>query len=176
MAQPKSLRKQLETESKKYAKKVAASDKKVAEAMIYGAEWWNLHALASVDQYEKDLTDAYVAKYGSHDPGIRLQIKKTARLWQMRDRLAAELDMENSFMRMAQGSMKQMKFEIDQRLLLLEKFDRTLTADLTAIGLNFNAQSAQPKDDTKNQPSDEDALISFLKAAQKDMNDIPDIK
>ena len=164
MKDQKSLRKKLDVEAKKYAKRVAAGDKKIAEAVIYGAAWWNTESLAPIEAYEKELTDAYLSKYGQQDPGIRLQIKKTARLWQMRDRLAAELDMENSFMRMAQGSMKQMKFEIDQRLLLLEKFDRSLTTDLTAIGLNFNASSAAaqpPKED------DEDAMLAFYKNAKK---------
>ena len=164
MNDKKSLRKKLETEAKKYAKKVAAGDKKIAEAVVYGAEWWNTQSVAPVASYEKELTDAYIAKYKTQDPGIRLQIKKTARLWQMRDRLAAELDLENSLMRMAQGSMKQMKFEIDQRLLLLEKFDRSLTIDLTAIGLNFNASNAAPqppKDD------EDDAMINFYKSAKK---------
>lgn len=166
MTNPKSLRKQLEAEAKKYAKKVAASDKRVAEAVVYGAEWWNTQSLAPLAAYEKDLTDAYVAKYGSDDPGIRLQIKKTARLWQMRDRLAAELDMEGSFMRLAQGSMKQMKYEVDQRLLLLERFDRSLTTDLTAIGLNFNAGKAN-KDTLPPTDDDSDPLLDFYKKAKK---------
>lgn len=164
MKDQKSLRKKLDAEAKKYAKRVAAGDKKIAEAVIYGAEWWNTASLAPIDAYEKELTEAYLAKYGQQDPGIRLQIKKTARLWQMRDRLAAELDMENSFMRMAQGSMKQMKFEIDQRLLLLEKFDRSLTTDLTAIGLNFNASSQAPKQTNEDE---EDAMLAFYKNAKK---------
>jgi len=164
MKDQQSLKKKLDAEAKKYAKKVAAGDKKIAEAVVYGAEWWNTQSLSSIEAYEKDLTDAYIAKYKTQDPGIRLQIKKTARLWQMRDRLAAELDMEGSFMRMAQGSMKQMKFEIDQRLLLLEKFDRSLTVDLTAIGLNFNSSNTSqqpPKDD------EDDAMLAFYKNAKK---------
>ena len=83
----------------------------------------------------------------------------------MRDRLAAELDMEASFMRMNQGSMKQMKFEVDQRLVLLEKFDRTLTADLTAIGLNFTSgtsSSATPKEDDGTS-----GMMEFYKNAKK---------
>ena len=160
-----SLKKQLDAEAKRYAKKNAASDERVIEAFTDGAKWWNDAAADSIEEYEKNLTEAYVAKHGTEDPGIRLYIKKTARLWQMRDRLAAELDMEASFMRMNQGSMKQMKFEVDQRLVLLEKFDRTLTADLTAIGLNFTSgtgSSATPKEDDGTS-----GMMEFYKNAKK---------
>lgn len=160
-----SLKKQLDAEAKRYAKKNAASDERVIEAFVDGAKWWNDAAADSIEEYEKNLTEAYVAKHGSEDPGIRLYIKKIARLWQMRDRLAAELDMEASFMRMNQGSMKQMKYEVDQRLVLLEKFDRTLTADLTAIGLNFTqgtSSAAGPKEDDGTS-----GMLEFYKNAKK---------
>lgn len=165
MATNRTLIKKLEAEAKKYAKKNAAGDSNIMEAVVYGARWWSQASIQEIEEYEKNLLDAYVAKHGSDDPGIRLYIKKTARLWQMRDRLAAELDMENSFLRMNQGSMKQMKYEVDGRLTLLEKFDRTLTADLTAIGLNFTAQSgggSSPKDDDES-----DAMLEFYKNAKK---------
>lgn len=164
MIQKKSLKKQLEAEAKKYAKANAAGDKRVQEAVVYGGEWWCTHAGQSMAEYEDDLTKAYIEKYGDADLGIRLQIRKTSRLWHTRDRLAAELDNQDSFIRMAQGSMKQMKYEIDPRLLLLEKYERDLTNDLTAIGLNFTASNAKP-----NQPSDDedDAMLAFYKNAKK---------
>jgi len=159
----KTLRDQLDTAAKKYAKKEAAGDERVAEAYVYGAKWWNRNARKPVEEYEKDMTAALLDRNGEVSPWEKLQIKKTARLWYNRDRLADELDMEDSFMRFGQGSTKQMTETVDPRLTLLEKFDRTLTADLTAIGLNYNSTPSKIKENTKKGISDDDPMAVFYK-------------
>jgi hypothetical protein len=52
----------------------------------------------------------------------------------------------------------------------LEKFDRTLTADLTAIGLNYNATPSKIKEDTKRGVSENDTLTNTLAATREEMN------
>ena len=145
----KTLRDQLAAASKKYAAKEAAGDERVEAAVVYGAKWWSSHSRKAVAEYEKELTDALLDRNGVVSLWEKLQIKKTARLWMNRDRLADELDMEPTLMRFSQGSTRQIKEDVDPRLTLLEKFDRTLTADLTAIGLNYNATPSKMVEPTK---------------------------
>lgn len=167
----KTLKEALNTAAKKWAKQEAAGDERVIEAYIKGAKWWMTNARKAIAEYEKDMTAALIDRNGAISPWEKLQIKKTARLWYNRDRLADELDMEESFMRLGQGSTKQLTETIDPRLTLLEKFDRTLTADLTAIGLNYNATPSKIKEDTKRGVSENDTLTNTLAAARDDMND-----
>ena len=145
----KTMREQLDAEAKKWAARYAAGNERAAEAVVYGAKWWSRNARKSLAEYEKEMTDALLDRNGVVSPWEKLQIKKTARLWMNRDRLADELDMEPSFMRFGQGSTKQLTENVDPRLTLLEKFDRTLTADLTAIGLNYNATPSKMLEQTK---------------------------
>ena len=135
----KTLKEQLEAAARKWAKQEAAGDERAAEGYVQGAKWWQTNTRKVLREYEKDLTEAIEDRNGKVSPWEKLQVKKTARLWYNRDRLADELDMEPTFMRQGFGSTGQMTETIDPRLTLLEKFDRTLTADLEALGLNYNA-------------------------------------
>lgn len=167
----KNLRESLNAAATKWAKQEAAGDERVQEAYVRGAKWWMTNARKAISEYEKDMTAALIDRNGDISPWERLQVRKTARLWYNRDRLADELDMEESFMRFGQGSTKQLTETIDPRLTLLEKFDRTLTADLTAIGLNYNATPSKIKEDTKRGASENDTLNQTLAATREEMND-----
>lgn len=145
----KTLREQLAAAAKKWAAKEAAGDSRVADAVMYGAKCWSRISRKAVSEYEQELTSALMDRNGVVSPWEKLQIKKTARLWMYRDRLADELDLEPSLMRHGMGSTKQLTENVDPRLTLLEKFDRTLTADLTAIGLNYNATPSKMLENTK---------------------------
>lgn len=104
----KTLKEALNTAAKKWAKQEAAGDERVIEAYIKGAKRWMTNARKAIAEYVKDMTEALIDRNGAISPWEKLQIKKTARLWYNRDRLADELDMEESFMRLGQGSTKQL--------------------------------------------------------------------
>lgn len=175
MAQKK-IKDQMEAAGRKWAKENAAGDERVFDAWCAAARWWNKNAQKSTAQYVKDIEAAIIDREGKVKPFLQLQIHKTARLWQMRDRLAAELDMEDSFMMFGIGSTKQMTQTIDPRLTSLEKLERTLTSDLAALGLNYNANPTRIRENAKRGADDEkDELKSLIDAAKNNVADIPDI-
>lgn len=172
----KAIREQLDIDARKYVKQ-ENGDQRMTDAILWGAAWWNRHMLKPVKDYEKRIRKAIYDRRKKVDSWLDLQIEKTARLWQMRDRLAAELDEERSFMRIGQGSTMQITENIDPRLTSLEKLERTLTADLTALGLNYNSTVSKMKEDAASGvDAEKDGLANMLTAAKQGMNEIPDFE
>ena len=171
----KAIREQLDIDARKYVRQ-ENGDERMTEAILWGATWWNRHMLKSVKDYEKRIRKAIYERRKTVDSWLDLQIEKTARLWQMRDRLAAELDEERTFMRYGTGSTKQMTETIDPRLTSLEKLERTLTADLTALGLNYNSTVSKMKEDAASGvDTEKDGLTKLLVEARDSMNEVPDM-
>jgi hypothetical protein len=171
----KAIREQLDIDARKYVRQ-ENGDERMTDAILWGAQWWNRHMLKSVKDYEKRIRKAIYERRKTVDSWLDLQIEKTARLWQMRDRLAAELDEERSFMRFGTGSTKQMTETIDPRLTSLEKLERTLTADLTALGLNYNSTVSKMKEDAASGiDTEKDGLTKLLVEARDSMNEVPDM-
>lgn len=171
----KAIREQLDIDARKYVRQ-ENGDERMTDAILWGATWWNRHMLKSVKDYEKRIRKAIYERRKTVDSWLDIQIEKTARLWQMRDRLAAELDEERSFMRFGQGSTMQMTENIDPRLTSLEKLERTLTADLTALGLNYNSTVSKMKEDAASGvDTEKDGLTKLLVEARDSMNEVPDM-
>jgi hypothetical protein len=171
----KAIREQLDIDARKYVRQ-ENGDERMTDAILWGATWWNRHMLKSVKDYEKRIRKAIYERRKTVDSWLDLQIEKTARLWQMRDRLAAELDEERTFMRYGTGSTKQMTETIDPRLTSLEKLERTLTADLTALGLNYNSTVSKMKEDAASgNDTEKDGLTKLLVEARDSMNEVPDM-
>ena len=171
----KAIREQLDIDARKYVRQ-ENGDERMTDAILWGAAWWNRHMLKPVKDYEKRIRKAIYERRKTVDSWLDLQIEKTARLWQMRDRLAAELDEERSFMRFGTGSTKQMTETIDPRLTSLEKLERTLTADLTALGLNYNSTVSKMKEDAASgADTEKDGLTKLLVEARDSMNEVPDM-
>jgi hypothetical protein len=79
-------------------------------------------------------------------------------------------------MRFGTGSTKQMTETIDPRLTSLEKLERTLTADLTALGLNYNSTVSKMKEDAASGvDAEKDGLTKLLVEARDSMNEVPDM-
>ena len=79
-------------------------------------------------------------------------------------------------MRFGQGSTKQMTETIDPRLTSLEKLERTLTADLTALGLNYNSTVSKMKEDAASGvDTEKDGLTKLLVEARDSMNEVPEM-
>ena len=171
----KAIREQLDIDARKYVRQ-ENGDQRIFDAILWGAQWWNRHMLKPVKDYEKRIRKAIYERRKTVDSWLDLQIEKTARLWQMRDRLAAELDEERSFMRFGQGSTKQMTETIDPRLTSLEKLERTLTADLTALGLNYNSTVSKMKEDAASGiDTEREGLSGVINQAKQRLDDIPEL-
>ena len=171
----KAIREQLDIDARKYVRQ-ENGDERMTDAILWGATWWNRHMLKPVKDYEKRIRKAIYERRKTVDSWLDLQIEKTARLWQMRDRLAAELDEERSFMRFGTGSTKQMTETIDPRLTSLEKLERTLTADFTALGLNYNSTVSKMKEDAASGvDTEKDGLTKLLVEARDSMDEVPEM-
>ena len=171
----KAIREQLDIDARKYVRQ-ENGDERMTDAILWGAAWWNRHMLKPVKDYEKRIRKAVYERRKTVDSWLDLQIEKTARLWQMRDRLAAELDEERSFMRFGTGSTMQMTETIDPRLTSLEKLERTLTADLTALGLNYNSTVSKMKEDAASGvDAEKDGLANMLSDARQGMTEVPEL-
>ena len=71
--------------------------------------------------------------------------------------------------------MRQMKQEIDPRLASLEKYERTLEAAFTSIGLTYNATPSKIREDKRRgADSEKDGLMSRIDEVKDTMNDVPD--
>jgi hypothetical protein len=75
------------------------------------------------------------------------------------------------------GSTKQYTENLDPRLSILEKYERTLDACLTSIGLTYNATPSKIKDDKKKGvDTEKDGLSKMLTEANNNMNsEIPEM-
>ena len=79
-------------------------------------------------------------------------------------------------MRFGQGSTKQMTETIDPRLTSLEKLERTLTADLTALGLNYNSTVSKMKEDAASGiDTEREGLSGVINQAKQRLDDIPEL-
>jgi len=171
----KTIREQLEVAAKKYAKQEAAADETVRGAVIYGAKWWQRNGAKNLKEYEHDLTKAHEEVIGPVTFAIKIQIRKVARLWEKVDRLHDELDMEDRFMRFGMGSMKQNTENIDPRLSVLEKYERTLDAVLTSIGLTYNTSPQKVREDKKKgYDAEKEGLKTLIDSARSNSEEIPD--
>ena len=171
----KAIREQLDIDARKYVRQ-ENGDERMTEAILWGATWWNRHMLKPVKDYEKRIRKAIYERRKTVDSWLDLQIEKTARLWQMRDRLAAELDEQRDFMRVGTGSTRQVTENIDPRLTSFEKLERTLTADLTALGLNYNSTVSKMKEDAASGvDAEKDGLTKLLVEARDSMNEVPEL-
>lgn len=171
------MREQLNIAAKKYATQEAAGDERVSDAVIFGAKWWQRNGAKSLKEYEKELTKAHEEIIGKVSFAIQIQIRKVARLWEKVDRLHDELDMVDTFMRLGQGSVKQTVENIDPRLSVLEKFERTLDASLTSLGLTYNATPSKVRDNKKNGIDiEKSGITSIISSAQEGVSEIPDIE
>ena len=164
MTANKNLSQKLSAVAVKYAKQEAAGNEQVRDAVIWGARWWNRMSGKPMATYEKEIREAIEQRRNKVEPWLKLQISKTARLWQLRDRLAAELDEETTLMRSGLGSTKQFIENIDPRLTSLEKLERTLTADLTALGLNYNTTVSKMKESGSDELEEDDPMARYYRS------------
>lgn len=113
-----------------------------------------------------DLRERIITRVGEIEDFIIPQIEATARHLVMHDRLWEEL-METDLQRYATGSMDQVKIEANPLLAQYEKLHRSLTDDLTALGLNYNTTPSKVTENTKKGVDETDPMAAFYSNATK---------
>lgn len=167
----KTIREQLNGAATKWARQEAAGDERVEQAFVEGAQWWQRNGAKNCREYERDLTKAHEEVIGPVTFAIKIQIRKVARLWEKVDRLHDELDMEDRFVRWGLGSTKQPTENLDPRLSILEKYERTLDAVLTSIGLTYNTTPSKVKEEKRKGVDEKDPMAKMMQEAQNALED-----
>ena len=116
-------------------------------------------------KYIEALRTRIETRVGEVEDFLVPMIETTARHQMLHDKMWEEL-MDGDLTRMATGSMEQMKKEVNPLLAQYEKMHRSLTDDLTALGLNYNTTPSKVTENTKKGVDETDPMASFYKNAR----------
>lgn len=98
-------------------------------------------------------------------------IQTTAFNMVVRDKIQTEiLDLKN-FVTLVTGSTGQQKTEVSPLLPHYDKIQRTITQQLTALGLTFDTTPSKVKEDTKKGVDEKDPIFRLLQDAKDAMDE-----
>ena len=103
------------------------------------------------------------------------QVTTCAQTWMMLNRVHRDLMKEKNLVDLVQGSMTQMKNEVNPLLPYYLKLQAELRLQFQSLGLNWNTTPSKIKEDTrKGVDSEKDGLTNLLTSARDSMTEIPD--
>lgn len=112
--------------------------------------------------YELELRRMIKARTGKAcEPWLFPQICTAAANMRMLDRVQEEL-LSGSLVSLTIGSTGQQKNEVNPLLPYYDKLNRTLLAQLEALGLNYNTTPKKVTENTKQGGREQDALANIL--------------
>ena len=98
-------------------------------------------------------------------------IQTTAFNMVVRDKIQTEILDLNNFVSLVTGSTGQQKTEVSPLLPHYNKIQRTITQQLTALGLTFDTTPSKVKEDTKKGVDEKDPIFRLLQDAKDAMDD-----
>lgn len=117
---------------------------------------------SSEHAYELELRRMIKARTGKAcEPWLFPQIRTAAANMRMLDRVQEEL-LSGSLVSLTIGSTGQQKNEVNPLLPYYDKLNRTLLAQLEALGLNYNTTPKKVTENTKQGGREQDALANIL--------------
>lgn len=120
----------------------------------------------TIHGYELELRRMIKARTGKEcEVWLRPQIHTTALNMELIEKVHTEL-MEGNIVTMTAGSMGQAKSEVSPLLPYYDKLNRTLLAQLEALGLNYNTTPRKVTENTKQGGSEQDKLAGLLQGLQ----------
>ena len=130
----------------------------------------------TIGGYENLLINMIEKRTGTEfDEFLLPQVSACAQTWMMLNRVHRDLMKERKLVDMVQGSMTQMKNEVNPLLPYYLKLQAELRLQFQSLGLNWNATPSKIKEDTrKGADSEKDGLMSRIDEVQGTMNDVPD--
>ena len=102
-------------------------------------------------------------------------INTTAYNMVVRDKIQNEILSLKSLIVPVMGSTGQVKNEVSPLLPHYDKIQRTITQQLTAIGLTFDTTPSKVIEDTKKGAEDNDPLVAFYKGSKSSWDALPDM-
>lgn len=120
----------------------------------------------TIHGYELELRRMIKARTGKEcEVWLRPQIHTTALNMELIEKVHTEL-MEGKIVFKTSGSMGQAKSEVSPLLPYYDKLNRTLLAQLEALGLNYNTTPRKVTENTKQGGSEQDKLARLLQGLQ----------
>lgn len=98
-------------------------------------------------------------------------IQTTAFNMVVRDKIQTEILDLNNFVSLVTGSTGQQKTEVSPLLPHYDKTQRTITQQLTALGLTFDTTPSKVKEDTKKGVDEKDPIFRLLQDAKDAMDE-----
>lgn len=98
-------------------------------------------------------------------------IQTTAFNMVVRDKIQTEILDLNNFVTLVTGSTGQQKTEVSPLLPHYDKIQRTITQQLTALGLTFDTTPSKVKEDTKKGVDEKDPIFRLLQDAKDAMDE-----
>lgn len=98
-------------------------------------------------------------------------IQTTAFNMVVRDKIQTEILDLNNFVSLVTGSTGQQKTEVSPLLPHYDKIQRTITQQLTALGLTFDTTPSKVKEDTKKGVDEKDPIFRLLQDAKDAMDE-----
>lgn len=98
-------------------------------------------------------------------------IQSTAFNMVVRDKIQTEILDLNNFVSLVTGSTGQQKIEVSPLLPHYDKIQRTITQQLTALGLTFDTTPSKVKEDTKKGVDEKDPIFRLLQDAKDAMDE-----
>lgn len=133
----------------------------------------------TIGGYENLLISMIEKRTGSDfDEFLLPQVSACAQTWMMLNRVHRDLMKERKLVDIVQGSVTQMKNEVNPLLPYYLKLQAELRLQLETLGLNYRLPASKIKEDAKKGVDiEKDGLTSMLAQASQSMNaDIPDIE
>lgn len=111
--------------------------------------------------YERELWEDVTTRKGAKDTFLRHMISKAAADLHNLDKIDEQLE-KSDFVTIAKGSREQAKTEINPLLAQRDKVSRTITADLAALGLTYEAKPERVNDTGAKGKDEIDNVIKIL--------------
>lgn len=122
-------------------------------------------------QHTEELRRRIESRMGTVEDFLEPQIEEAARYKMLLERFFDEL-VEADLTMLEVGSQGQSKTVVNPLLAQYDKMHRSLAADLTALGLNYNTTPSKVTENTKKDATADDPLAQMYGNAKKVMEDI----
>lgn len=122
-------------------------------------------------QHTEELRRRIESRMGTVEDFLEPQIEEAARYKMLLERFFDEL-IDADLLLTVEGSMGQNKAVVNPLLAQYDKMHRSLAADLTALGLNYNTTPSKVTENTKKDATADDPLAQMYGNAKKVMEDI----
>ena len=117
----------------------------------------------SAHGYELELKRLIKARTGKDsEPWLLPQIRSTAKNEVILDKIAEELEKEQSMVAIVTGSQGQTKNEVNPLLPYFDRLNRTLLLQFEALGLNYNTTPSKVSESAKPGGEEDDVLARTL--------------